>query len=394
LFFWESVFLATNQTCKATGPMIAVINSLKKNWIILIILICISSSAVPQTSAQSFFSSLHLETKIHSAFIIPHHNELWQLTDGFFPSYEVSLVRQTIGKNYYTYLRKHPRIGITYRYSDFGGSPYLGTSHSLMPFISLQVLRERNFLLDFRVALGVGYLTKTYHHTENFRNIAISTHYNASVYFQLQAKWQLSTVTDFTTGLSMLHLSNGTLKIPNYGLNIPGVFAGFYFKLNRERINYQQPDTLIFKKGHRNFRIFAGMAQKEVIDHWEEKFLVYTAEIAFTQYYSNTNRYLIGIDVTCDNSNIKALESQDGSKSDLALLTKVGLVAGHEWVFSNFTMTFSIGHYLYNKNQSDKLIYNKIGLSYYFTKNIYSGLILKSHYAKADFLSAGVGLNF
>jgi hypothetical protein len=368
--------------------------SLKKIRITLVVLICTSLSGLAQTSAQSFFSTLHLETKIHTAFVIPHHNEMWQLTDGFFPSYEVSLVRQTVGKNYYTYLRKHPRIGLTYRYSDFGGSPYLGTSHSLMPFISLQVFRERNFLLDFRFALGVGYLTKKYHHTENYKNRAISTHFNASVNFQLQAKWHLSTVTDFTTGLSMLHLSNGTLKTPNYGLNIPGAFAGFYFKLNRKQINYQQPDTLILKKGQRNFRIFSGIAQKEVIDHWEEKFPVYTAEMAFTQYYNNMNRYLIGIDVNYDESSIKALESQGDSTKNIAVLSKVGLVAGHEWVFSKFIMTFAIGHYLYNQNQSDKLIYNKIGLSYYFTKNIYTGLILKSHYAKADFLSAGIGLNF
>lgn len=374
--------------------MIAPIISTKKIWITLTVLMCASLPGLTQSSARSFFSTLHLETKIHTAFIIPHHNEMWQLTNGFFPSYEISLIRQTVGKNYYTYLRQHPRIGITYRYSDFGGSPYLGTSHSLMPFISLQVFRQRYFLLDFRIALGVGYLTKKYHHTENYKNRAISTHFNASVNFQLQTQWALSSVTDFTAGLSMLHLSNGTLKTPNYGLNIPGAFAGFYFKLNRNKINYQQPDTLIFKKGRRNFRIFAGLAQKEVIDHWEEKFLVYTTEMAFTQYYNNTNRYLIGIDATYDESSIKALESEGDSTRNIARLSKVGFVAGHEWVFSKFIMTFSIGHYIYNQNHSDKLIYNKIGLSYYFTKNIYTGLILKSHYAKADFFTAGLGLNF
>jgi hypothetical protein len=366
------------------------------NLLLLVVgfLVVLNSKTAAQHASSSFTSTLFTEAKLHQGFIIPHHQEMWRLTDGFFPSYEFSIIRQTVGKNSSMYLRNNPRLGISYRYTGFGDSRYLGVAHSVMPFINLELLRTSKMLLDFRVALGVGYLTNKYHRTNNFKNRAISSHLNASVNFQLQAKWPLSKATDFTAGLSMLHLSNGTTKTPNYGLNIPGVFAGFYFKMNKAPINFLQPDTLIFHKGKTNFRLFAATGLKEVIDHWEEKFRVYTGEMAVTHYYSNINRLLVGFDFTWDESSIPALESQGDTTRNTKELSKIGVVAGHEWVFSRLTMTFSLGYYLHNKSRTDKSLYNKIGLSYYLTRNIYTGITLKSHYAKADFLVIGAGLNF
>jgi hypothetical protein len=367
---------------------------MKTAWIITFFFLFITQDATSQADRSSFWSTLFAEGKIHTAFIIPHHIEMWILTDGFFPSYELTLIRQTLGKNSYMYLRRYPRLGLTYRYSDFGGSKHLGVSHAFMPFINLHVLQKKQMQLDFLIALGVGYVTKKYHPTANYKNRAIGSNLNASVNFQLQARWPLTKVTEFSAGISMQHLSNGTVKTPNYGLNIPGFFAGLTFKLNNKEIIYQKPDTLVSRKGMANVRIFTGMAQKEVLAFWKEKFLVYTAELEFTRYYNNTNRYLVGFDITYDESSALALRDEGRDIGNGFSVSKIGMVVGHEWVFSKFAMTFSLGIYLKNEDKRNKLVYNKIGLKYFIINNVYTGLSLKSHYAKADFLSAGIGLNF
>ncbi|MBE0639254.1 MAG: acyloxyacyl hydrolase [Bacteroidales bacterium] len=326
--------------------------------------------------------------------IIAHHPEMWALTDGFFPSWEFSLTKQTVGKNSWVYLRNYPRYGLSYRYSDFGHSIYLGEAHSVMPFISLQLLKTPKTLLDFRISLGAAYITRKFDRLENYKNRAISTHWNASVSFEVQGNWQLTEVTGLTAGLSMLHLSNGTIKTPNYGLNVPGVFAGLNFRLSRKPINYQIPDELILNKGKQNIRISAGIARKQLINHPDELFLVYSSEIAYARYYNNTNRFIIGADASYDQSNKIVLETQGDTTSNLTELSKFGLIAGHEWVFSRFALNFSIGYYLHNLNDSNDLVYNKLGVIYFFHKNIYAGITLKSHYAKADFFSVGMGLSF
>ncbi len=369
-------------------------NPVKIIKLMVFLLLFVCQFAHSQEQKQSFFSTMYLEGKIHQSIVIAHHPEMWALTDGFFPSYEFSMTKQTVGKNPWVYLRNYPRYGISYRYSSFGGSPYLGEAHSVMPFISLQMVKTQKILIDFRILLGAAYITKTFDRLENYKNRAISTNWNASVGFYLQGNWHLSAVTDFTAGVSMLHLSNGTIKTPNYGLNLPGLFAGLQFRLSRKPVDYQKPDQMIYNKGKQNVRLSAGMATKEVIDHRDEKFLVYTSELAYTLYYSNTNRIILGADATYDESNQLILQTQGDTISDRVQLTKFGLIAGHEWVFSRFAFNFTLGYYLHNLNNSNDLIYNKIGVIYFIHKNIYAGVTLKSHYAKADFLSGGIGFSF
>lgn len=371
-------------------------NRLKLNFTLpcVIILDFIFSQPVSSQEKQSFFSTLYLETTIHEGFLINHHPEMRVLTAGFFPSWEASLTKQTTGHNSAVYFRNYPRYGLTYRYNAFGGSPWLGEAHSMMSFINLQIGKTRLVNFDFRISLGLAYLTNKFDRLENYKNMAIGSNWNASIAFRVNSRIKISEITDFTVGISMLHLSNGTIKTPNYGLNIPAVEAGLNFKLNRDEIRYQIPDSLIFNKGKKNVRISFGMATKEILDHWEEDFLVYTGEIAFTGYYNNVNRYIIGFDATYDQANAIEIATQGDTTSAWVEESKFGVIAGHEWVFSRLAMNLSLGFYLYDLNNSDDPVYNKIGVIYFFSKNLFAGLSLKSHYAKADFLSGNIGLNF
>ena len=44
-------------------------------------------------------------------------------------------------------------------------------------------------------------------------------------------------------------------------------------------------------------------------------------------------------------------------------------------------------------NPSEK-IYAKVGLKYYFTENIFSSFILKTHYGVAEVMEFGIGYRF
>jgi hypothetical protein len=346
-----------------------------------------------QNIKQPFLSTIHIETKIHQGLVINHHPEMWALTDGYFPSYEIGLARQTVGKNSEVYFRKYPRYGLTYRYTNFNGSPYLGEAHSAMAFVSLKVAKCNIVELNFRTSLGIAYLTKTFDYKYNYKNRAISTNWNASIGFELSSAWKLSKIAELSTGITMLHLSNGTIKTPNYGLNIPALEAGLSFKLNRVDVRYKIPETLILRKGKNNLRASFGMAYKEIIERWQEKFQVFTGDIVFTHFYNNVNRYIIGFDGAYDQSNKIIIESQGDTTDTWVDESKFGAIVGHEWVISRFAINFSVGTYIYNLNKSNALVYNKIGVIYFFHNNIFGGITLKSHYAKADFLSANLGIS-
>ena len=47
--------------------------------------------------------------------------------------------------------------------------------------------------------------------------------------------------------------------------------------------------------------------------------------------------------------------------------------------------------YVYKPYQPNDWLYTKIGFKYYFNENVFSSMILKTHYAVAEVLEFGIG---
>jgi len=313
------------------------------------------------------------------------------LTGGFFPSYEVSLYKQTTGKKSFHYLRKYPEVGFLYRYSDHGGSQYLGASHVVMPYINFPLIRKNGFVINFNVGLGMGYLTKKFHRLKNYQNLAIGSHLNAAINLQIQLKIRISRRVFLSAGGGILHLSNGTIKTPNYGLNIPSVFGGLSYKLNHRKINFRVPEVIKKNRGTFNFSMLFGAAMKEIPRQYDMHYPVYFASASVSGYYNNVNRFSIGLDAVFDEANIALLERAGDTIQFAEQAIKYGVNAGHEWVFSRVSMSFKIGYYIYARYESDGPVYNKIGVKYSISDYVNISLILNAHYARADFLAFGIG---
>lgn len=347
--------------------------------------------AFSQDKPNNFITLLHLEAKAHYGFVIPHHPEIWALTDGYFPLWEVSIFKQTDGRKSYHYLRRYPQPGLTYFYTDFGRSQELGVMHAVIPNIRIPLIKKEKFSLAFGIGLGAAYLSKKFDRLENYKNLTIGSHYNAAVNFQLRLRWRLSTQLHFVSGASMLHVSNGTIKTPNYGLNIPALFAGFDLKLNRKKINYIVPNEIRQLKKKINLRLGAGIATKETGDVLDKQFKVYIGNLTLSRFYNNTNRFLIGVDGVYDESTKYTLETKMKPTEEYLDVMKIGINIGHEWTFSRLSMFMNLGYYVHNNNDADESLYNKLGMTFNFLKFAYAGVTLQAHWAKAEFLSFGIG---
>jgi hypothetical protein len=362
-------------------------------FILWIGLSCVSTNADAGEKGRGIFSAYSFGADIHYGFVIAHHPEMWALTDGYFPSYEFSLLKQTNGKKAWQFLYRYPQVGLAYRISNFGGSDYLGREHSLAPFIIFPIVKNQKFQLGFKTGLGIGYLSKKFDRLENYKNLAIGSYINASISFELKCRFTLGKGAYLNAGLSMAHLSNGTIRTPNYGLNIPALFAGLTFKLNNEPVQYLIPDSIPNNKWKKNFRMMFWWASKQVDQNWNSQYNVYVGTADFSQYYCNSNRYLIGLDVIYDES-VKYALQQEGEEIDNNKQTiKVGLNIGHEFVLEKLSLYFALGYYVYDIDTTEGNIYDKIGINYAITRNLMVGVTLQAHYAQANYLSIGIGVN-
>lgn len=364
-----------------------------RNILLLLCLLLVSVNVNGGEKGRTALSSYSLGVDVHYGFVIAHHPEMWALTDGFFPSYEFSLLKQTNGRRAWQNLYRYPQIGISYRLSTFGGSNYLGREHSLVPFIIFPIVKKPKFQLGFKTGIGIGYLSKKFDRLENYKNLAIGSHFNASISFELKCRFKLSDRMYFNAGISMHHLSNGTVKTPNYGLNIPGFFGGLTFKLNKEPVNYLVPDSLPNNKWKKNFRMMFWIASKQVDENLNDQFMVYVGTADFSQYYCNSMRYLIGLDVIYDESVQYTLIQEGEEVTNNKETIKVGLNIGHEFVLDKLSLYFALGMYVHSIDKTNGNIYDKIGVNYAITRNLTIGVVLKAHYAQADYLSVGIGFN-
>lgn len=347
-----------------------------------------------QDTANRFSSTLFLEGRAHYSFLIPHHREMWALTDGFYPVWEMSIVVQSRGKSPCQYYRNYPQFRLTYLYTDFGGSEPLGVMHAIVPNIRLPLVKGRKMQLMFSFGLGAAHLSKKYHRTENYRNLAIGSHYNAAIQFALSWRIRISDRVHVSSGISMLHVSNGTVQSPNFGLNTPGLFTGLGWKVTNKKIDYRVPENLHSNKGKFNVRIMGMAASKQILSRPDRDFAVFAGSLTLSAYYNNVNTFLLGFDAIFDESTEYLLEQDNQPVDKWQDVVKTGIMAGHEWTFSGLGIVLGMGYYLENKNPDDTPVYTKIGINYSFLKFAFVGISLRTHWAKADFLGAGIGLKF
>ncbi len=345
-----------------------------------------------QESKAGNTSLFFIGAKVNYGFLIPHHTELWALTNGFYRSAEFSIWKQTNGKKGWQYHYHYPRVGLTYRYTDFGTTKYLGHMNAVIPWMNFPLLSKENFFFDFKLGLGVAHFSKKFHRITNYKNLAIGSNWNAAVNFQLQARWKLDNQTWMNAGFSMFHASNGTTRTPNFGVNEPDLFAGIDIKVNDQKIEYLKPQNITKRKGKIHFRMLASEAKKQIERDWDNQYRVQVGSADFSVFYNNFNRICLGFDAISDESvKVILLKKEKREYTDKELM-KYAVLLGHEWVFSNLSLFGSFGYYVYTNDKSDGLVFNKIGLNFAILKYLVVNLTLKTYYARADYLSVGIGI--
>ncbi len=352
-----------------------------------------------QYEHKPFSSNIFVEGKVHYGFLYAHHLEL-ELFNAHIPAFEISVQLQTYGIRKWERTFAYPLIGITCWYSGLGNSPSLGHAFALMPFINFPLYRHKNFFFGFRFAIGAGYLTKRFDRIENYKNTAIGTHLNAAINLMFEARYRINTWLTASAGVSLQHFSNGSLKMPNYGLNTPMVNVGFAYwpmKQNRQIGDRKYPPTEPYSaiiQRHIEFNIGGAIGYKNMESVLGQNFLV--MHIYENTFYriSRKGKVGIGLDLSYDPSHVKILELQGDTIINNMKILRPGINAAYQLVMSKLGFIFNIGYYLGGAEKSNGPLYQKISLQYNFSKNFFANVMLKVHFGRADYIGWGLGYKF
>jgi hypothetical protein len=367
-------------------------------WTIILFAL-MPSCLIAQEHHRQFSSNLFVEGKIHYGFLYAHHLEL-EIFNAHFPAFEVSIQHQTYGKHQWERDYAYPIIGLTCWYSGLGGSPELGQALGLMPFINFPLYRHKKWFFGFRFAIGVGYLTKKFDRIENYKNTAIGSHLNAAVNMMFEVRYSINSWLTASAGISLQHFSNGSLKLPNYGLNAPMLNIGLaYWPVNQNRKigDRRYPPTEPYSailRDHIEFNIGLSTGYKNMEAVLGKNYFVFHLYENTFYRISKKSKVGVGLDLSYDPSHIRILELHGDTLQSNWQILRPGINAAYQLVMSKVGFIFNIGYYLGGAEKSNGPLYEKISVQYSFAKNFFANVMLKVHFGRADYIGWGIGYKF
>ena len=281
-----------------------------------------------------------------------------------------------------------PDQGWSFNYAYLSNPVELGSSFFINRFMDLHLIKRDNYLVDFRMASGLAYLTRTYYSFNQSDNVAIGSKLNLSMRFELWNKFYLKSNRTIALGIGISHFSNASFASPNYGINIPS--AGFKYELNSREII---ANTKLSSLGEKHERLRApmlslGYSLKEKSTPGGQKFPVFVASL-----WMNWNPQRISLINSIDYTYNTTHSDVHPSYLKGIQVSQIGAFTGLAFNLDKASLFSGAGFYLHNPGNINKPVYFKAGAWYELTKHFYLGTALKWHYFRADYLEMFVAYN-
>lgn len=336
---------------------------------------------------RSFTENRMLETKVHYGFIWPHHTSIAYSTNKHIPAFEINYLHQTDGQNFFDALYNYPRIGMGTSYSHLHKHEVFGSALGYYGFFDFSLYDYKFFTFSYRIYGGLSWLTKIWDFQKNPLHTAIGSHIN--LYFRVSAntRFKLNQKLELTFDFGLTHFSNGRIKNPNLGLNLVTISSGLTYNINyNNHYSTISPEKPELKNWNINITSYNGY---KALGNFKNTYYYKSALNLLCGYNINHKKqYGVGVDLFYDGS-IKGdfLPTNPNSKPNLL---QTGLIVYQDLRYNKLVLTVQIGYYVYNKHNYTA-IYNRCGLKYYFKKNFYGSVCLKSHKTQADYVEWGIG---
>jgi hypothetical protein len=351
--------------------------------------------------------NLWVYVKSYYGFLSAHHVEMNQYRD-YFPCFEITLSNETYGLSQWQQTTNYPKIGISYMYTGLGANEALGQAHAIIPHMNFPIYGNKNFHTYFHMGIGVAYLTNKFDPIDNYENIIIGSHINVAINAMVEAHYKLNKYYSLSFGATLIHFSNGSIKTPNFGINIPSLQAGIGSRITYEdkRLTKRRRQKKDFEPNP-NHKITANvgliMAPKNTDSELGQRFFVYNLYADFFKTFNFNHRYGLGVDLSYDQTDILVMRKSPPEDQDERELleregfnhhfVRVGINASYELDMYPVIMSFSPGVFVYRKRVNDGMIYEKLDLKYFVYKDLYLSLSFRAHSVRADYLGLGVGFN-
>lgn len=351
-------------------------------------------SFITATFAQN---NWYIDAQYFKGNIYKHTPEIGHLVVSHPEGFLLAFNNKTDGSKEWHQYFNFPDYGISFQKVDYKNE-IIGKNYSIGLHYNFYFLK-RNLLL--RVSQGVGLATNPYDKESNNKNIVFGSKILDNNYFLLQyQKQNLIGPIGLQTGFMLTHYSNGRFKAPNSGLNTYSFNFGLNYDFNQ---NYKQivkdslPNKATFREPIKfNAAFRTGRSEGPILGLGQRQFyhiglysdkrigrksaIQFGTDVFFSRYLRDYIKYLV------------VVKPKDKIIDPNVDYKRIGLFLGHELFINKLSLETQVGYYIYKPFDYEIDLYQRLAMKYYLTKNIFAGVGLKTHGARAEAVEFGLGI--
>jgi hypothetical protein len=340
-------------------------------------------------------SSFAIGVHSYYGFILKHTESIGHLAESHPYGFELNFNQITTGTKDWHQLYKYPEVGYAIGMFDFRNKT-LGKALYAITYLDKPLLKSEKSALRLKIGTGLVGASNPYNPETNFQNTALSGRIMYAMQGECAWAYNLSGHWQIRSAVTLTHFSNGGLKLPNSGINIPALKIGVNYIPNPP--HFQSVTDTVSKNYYNSLSVNLSGAffLKEVKLPGGKKYPGAALSMYVNKRLNRKSALNIGVDGFY-NTAIKYVISRDPDVDTLNTpdFKRAGLTFGHELFISRVSMLTQLGVYVYNPYQKiDTMIYQRYGLKYYFNSRLFAGVMLKTHFGSADCMEWTMGISW
>ncbi|MEM8929072.1 MAG: acyloxyacyl hydrolase [Bacteroidota bacterium] len=324
-------------------------------------------------------------------FLLKHSESLRQIDDSFPFGVRLDASKLLLTTKSWEFCNCYPRVGVSLAYWNWDNAEVLGSGIVPLAYLEPYFLTQKRTNLFVRMGLGGAYLTNPFDEVTNPKNQSYSTTIAFSIVLGAGLNYRLTDKLNVRLAAKYSHISNGGVRSPNKGLNLPTVSLGINTSLvpisypNRPKISKREPPK---QKTRLSLVHFSGLSNATVGER--DRFYVFGFSGNYSRWIGGRSALTLGTEWAFDFSRREQIRLEGAD----ARFPQGALLLGHEFWLGRITFSQQLGIYYFNQLRTTDDVYQRYGLTYSFNEKIFVGFNLKAHRHVADFFDLRIGYRF
>lgn len=333
----------------------------------------------------------------HTGFIIVHSPDVEEASKDANPkTVNLNINWQNLRKSTWDICQCYPRTGFALAYQEFDNPGDLGQGLTGSGYIEPLFRLGDRLAFSFQGEIGLSYLNKPYDEATNPENQSYSIRLNAFLSvntvlnYRLSPHWQVSLAGNYN------HISNGSIKQPNKGINFPTVSVGIDYQPETWRLpNYKRSNREIKPQDKHigEFNIFLGTKEREA-DDGDKRYWNYGLEGFYNHQLTPIHQLRVGGSWIVNNA-VRSVIREDGDENlKTWKYQRFNALFGHAFALGKFRFSTLAGIYVFRPYAIEPDWYQRYSLTYKISNSWHTGVALKSHSNVADYLDIRLSYRF